>query len=206
MYLWTILQKNDEDLVSKVFKAQKLFPVKDDFINQIKEDKEEIGLNLEDDDIKHMKKSKFKTLVKEKIRDAAHYYLIQKKESLSKLNNLSSEFNLKEYLTTDKLSTQEKQLLFQLHTHMIPVKGNFSSMYKDDMSCRLCNTNSDETQEHILACPILIQSSDSIKYEDIFDQNLDKQIKAVKHWSKLLKTRTIKLTEMKLLLGEARCT
>ena len=200
------LQKNDEELVSKVYKAQKLFPVKDDFINQINEDKEDIGLNLEDDDIKGMKKSQFKSVVKEKIKEAAHGYLIQKKERLSKLSNLSSEFDLKEYLTTDRLSTQEKQLLFKLRTHMIPVKGNFSSMYKDDMSCRLCNLNSDESQEHTFACPILTQSSDSVKYMDIFDQDLDKQIKAVKHWNKLLKTRTIKLKEMNLLPGEARCT
>ena len=32
MYLWTILQKNEEELVSKVYQAQKLFPVKDDFV------------------------------------------------------------------------------------------------------------------------------------------------------------------------------
>ena len=208
MYLWTILQKDDEDLVSKVFKAQKLFPVKDDFINQIKEDKEDIGLNLEDEDIKLMKKSKFKTLVKEKIRGAAHCYLIEKKESLSKLKNLSSEFNLKEYLLTDKLSTSEKQLLFKLRTRMIPVKGNFSSMYKDDLSCHLCNMNLKESQEHLLSCSFLthVNEGSSVEYLDIYHTNLEKQIRAVKHWSILLKTRTIKLNEMKLLSREARRT
>ena len=60
MYLWTILQKNEEELVSKVFRAQKMFPVKDDFVNQIKEDKEEIGLLLSDSEIMIMKKNKFK--------------------------------------------------------------------------------------------------------------------------------------------------
>ena len=208
MYLWKILQKDDEDLVSKVFKAQKLFPVKDDFINQIKEDKEDIGLNLEDEDIKLMKKSKFKTLVKEKIRGAAHCYLIEKKESLSKLKNLSSEFNLKEYLLTDKLSTSEKQLLFKLRTGMIPVKGNFSSMYKDDLSCHLCSMNLKESQEHLLSCSSLthVNEGSSVEYLDIYHTNLEKQIRAVKHWSILLKTRTIKLNEMKLLSREARRT
>ena len=38
MYLWTILQKNEEELVSKVYQTQKLFPVKDDFIHQVKKD------------------------------------------------------------------------------------------------------------------------------------------------------------------------
>ena len=39
---------------------------------------------------------------------------------------------------------------------------------------------------------------------DIFDQNLDMQIIAVKHWNKLLETREIKLKEIKLLQGKAR--
>ena len=63
MYLWTILQKNEEELVSKVYQAQKLFPVKDDFIHQIKEDMNDLGLDIEDEMIKNMKKKKFKTLV-----------------------------------------------------------------------------------------------------------------------------------------------
>ena len=198
----------DDELVSKVYKAQKLFPVKDDFVHQINEDKEEIGLLISESEMKNMKKTSFKSLVKDKIRSSAHSYLVQKKESLSKLNNLTTDFSLKEYLSTDKLSTTEKQLLFKLRTRMIPVKGNFSSMYKEDMSCRLCNLNLTESQELLLSCTSLTHAneSSSIKYLDIFHPNLEKQISAVKHWNMLLKTRTIKLNELKLLSGEARCT
>ena len=124
MYLWTILQKSEEELVTKVYQAQKLFPVKDDFIYQIKEDMEDLGLELEDDKIKNMKKAEFKNLVNSKIREAAHSYLLQKKDMLSKLKNLSSDYQLKEYLQTDCLSTSEKQLLFKLRTRMIPVVKN----------------------------------------------------------------------------------
>ena len=185
-----------------------MFPVKDDFVNQIKEDKEEIGLLLSDSEIMIMKKNKFKNLVKNKIKLAAHSYLVQKKERLSKLNNLTSDFNFKEYLSTDKLSTSEKQLLFKLRTRMIPVKGNFSSMYKDDLSCRLCNTNQTESREHLLSCSFLTHANEgsSVQYLDIFHPDLEKQIRAVKHWTTLLKTRTIRLNEMKLLSREARCT
>ena len=123
---------------------------------------------------------------------------------------LTSDFSFKEYLASDLISTTKKQLLFKLRTRMIHVKGNYSSMYKDDISCDLCNTNSVESQEHILVCPFLVNSNDSercsVQYMDIFSHNLDKQIAAVKYWSKLLKARTIKLNEMKLLSGEARST
>ena len=107
MYLWNILQKNEDELVTKVYNAQKLFPVKDDFFFQIKEDMDDLGLDLEEEAIKNMKKVKFKNLVNGKIRDAAQSYLIQKKENLSKLKNISCRFELKEYLTTNRLSTSE---------------------------------------------------------------------------------------------------
>ena len=183
MYLWNILQKKEEELVSKVYQAQKIFPIKDDFVNQVKEDMEDIGLDLEENTIKNMKKAKFKSLVKGKIREASHSYLVQKQEGCSKLKNLPLSYDIKEYLTTNRLSTSEKQLLFKLRTHMIQVKGNYSSMFKDDMSCRLCDTNSEESQEHILSCPSLATSSNinNVKYMDIYDQNLDIQITAVKH-------------------------
>ena len=42
MYLWNILQKNEDELVTKVYNAQKLFPVKDDFFFQIKEDMDDL--------------------------------------------------------------------------------------------------------------------------------------------------------------------
>ena len=74
--------------------------------------------------------------------------------------------------------------------------------------CRLCNTNTNKSQEHVFICPGLgtLANEDSVKYMDIFDQNLEKQVKAVKYWNLLLKTRTIKLNEMKLLCREAKCT
>ena len=82
-------------------------------------------------------------------------------------------------------------------------------MYKDDLSCRLCDFNSDESHEHVLICPTLAAHSnvDSVKYMDMYDdQNLEKQVNAVKYWSMLMKTRTIKLNEKKLLSREAKCT
>ena len=120
-------------------------------------------------------------MVNTKLREAAHSYLLQKKDILSKLKNLSSDYQLKEYLQTDSLSTSEKQLLFKLRTRMIPVKCNFPSM-QDDLSCNLCNSNTNESQEHVLICPGLgtHANEDSVKYMDIFDQNLEKQVKAEK--------------------------
>ena len=58
MFLWTILQKDNNELVIKVYEAQKLFPTKDDFIDQIIEDCDDIGLELDENSIKNQKKNK----------------------------------------------------------------------------------------------------------------------------------------------------
>ena len=72
-------------------------------------------------------------------------------------------------------------------------------MYKSDLSCTLCDTNSIENQEHVLVCPCLqVQSSTKIQYNDIFSEVTEKQIEAVKHWQNVLKMRKIKL-KMKLI-------
>ena len=51
----------------KVYEAQKLFPTKDDFIYQIKEDCDDIGLNFDEDTFKSLKKDRFKLLVQNKL-------------------------------------------------------------------------------------------------------------------------------------------
>ena len=119
MFLWTILQKNDNELVKKVYEAQKLFPTKDDFYKQVRDDCDDIGLEWNENTMKNLKKDKFKVLVKNKVRNAAHTYLIEKKEKLSKLANLSSDYTFKDYLGSHRLSITEKQLLFKLCTRMI---------------------------------------------------------------------------------------
>ena len=53
---------------------------------------------------------------------------------------------------------------------MINVKKNFSSIYKDDIGCRLCKVHV-ECQEHLLECQKLkkhVEIPEDVKYEDIF--------------------------------------
>ena len=144
--------------------------------------------------MKNLKKDKFKVLVKNKVRNAAHTYLIEKKEKLSKLANLSSDYTFKDYLGSHRLSITEKQLLFKLRTRMIDVKANYPNLYKSDLVCSLCDSNSIENQQHVLVCPsLIVHSSTKIQYTDIFSDNTEKQIEAVKHWNNVLKLRKIKL-------------
>ena len=133
-------------------------------------------------------------IVQNKLRTAAHTYLLEKKDKLSKLDNLSTDYSLKDYLTSHRLSIKEKQLLFKLRTRMIDVKANYPNKHKGELFCTLCESNSTENQQHVLVCPSLIgHSGEQIQYTDIFSENIEKQIEAVKHWNTILKIREIKL-------------
>ena len=67
MYLWNILQNSDDELVKKVYNAQKVLPVKDDWIFSVKEDLEILGIPFDEENIRTTKKESFKKLVNTKI-------------------------------------------------------------------------------------------------------------------------------------------
>ena len=201
MFLWNILQKSDDELVRKVYNAQKLLSVKDDWIHHIEDDLDVLGIPFDEEKIRKTKKFSFKKLVNDNIREASHSSLLQDKKG--KLVNLSSDYGMKEYLSSEKISLEQKQLLFNLRTRMIPVKCNYKRKYEGNLLCTLCDTQAEESQEHLLVCPSLLDKIDvdeSVKYMDIFD-SLDKQVKAVKYISEIMSIRKVQLKEQELSQG-----
>ena len=198
MFLWSILQKSEDELVRKVYNAQKQFRVKDDWIDDIEKDLDDFGIDFDEEIFSKMKNHAVKKLVNQKMREFSHSSLLAEKDgkNLSKLAGLSSHYGMKDYLVTERLTTEQKQLLFSLRTRMVDVRTNYRTKYGTNLSCSLCQIQAEESQEHLLTCTGLseIPKNSSIKYEDIFD-NLEKKVEAVKHWSKLITLRKIKLKE-----------
>ena len=93
------------------------------------------------------------------------------------------------HMTSNKLSCDEKQLLFKLRTRTFDCKSNFKDQFKNDLRCLLCK--SDDTQEHLLNCKPIIQNIDTsnINYNDLFS-NIEKQVKATKVFMKLSRSKT----------------
>ena len=70
-YLQTILKRHPEELVSEVYNVQKNDPIKGDFYDLVMQDLKSIDLNITEDAIIQMKKEKFKSIVKKKVRESA---------------------------------------------------------------------------------------------------------------------------------------
>ena len=194
------MQSSDNELVKKVYDAQKALPVKDDWIYSVREDLEILGISFDEEQIRATKKEAFKKLVNTKIREASYSSLLQDKKG--KLDNLSSHFGLKEYLSSDKLTLQHKQLLLNLCTRMVMVTCNCRRKYEGNLLCTLCDTQSEKSQEHLLVCPALLEDivvDKSVNYMDIFG-TLEKQVKAARYFIQIISVRKVKLKEQEKFL------
>ena len=153
--------------------------------------------------IKNIKKAEFQNLVKKKIRNFSKEYLIILRNKHFKSENLLHENAIKDYLTSNKISTDENKLLFVLKKKTVDVKTNYSNGFSNKQ-CRLCKTEGEEECEiHLIRCVQIVSESnlknylENISYSDIFG-TLDKQIAAAKVWNKGFKVWNRKLETVKL--------
>ena len=57
-----------------------------------------------------------------------------------------------------RMKLSDAQLLFQLGTKMVQLKANYSSKYREDLNCIICEKEGrfqKDTQKHIMKCPII---------------------------------------------------
>jgi hypothetical protein len=129
---------------------------------QIAEDLEQCKINKTEDEIKKMKKYSFKKLVHKKVQEASQEYLLSLRNdpSRSKSKNIVPSKEMKHYLKTNLISTEEKLLLFLMKSRMNNLKWNFKSKYKNNLNCLLCKKGFEESESHLLQCDELINDPD----------------------------------------------
>ena len=194
-YLKNILNKNEHELVHKVYKAQMRKPVKNDWVTSVDNDKKKINMTFTEHQIKKMSKKLYKKNLKQKIRKNAFLELINLKERHSKMKNVNYKtLSLQPYLSDSRFSLKQKQLLFKLRTRMLDVKGNFKSMFQGNIQCDLCNEDVSQSQDHLLDCQKLIDNCSElynnvvVEHDDIFGK-VDKQLSVVRLYQKVLEVR-----------------
>ena len=88
LYLQTILQRNPEELIFRVYTAQKNEPIAGDFCQLVQNDIQLLDLHLSDECIATMSKYDLKALVKIKAKKEAFRYLMSIKETKSKMDDI----------------------------------------------------------------------------------------------------------------------
>ena len=196
MYWWHINNQEETSLVKKCYNGQRLKPVKKDWVHTINKDKKDFNISLQDEDLKTIKKERFRKYLKKEAINLTLKYLNSLKIKHSKSTNLKSdELKAQEYLFDNRLNPREMKLLFQLRTRMYECKGNFEKQYEGFTFCKLCMISRD-TQKHLFECYVLRNSvmdlrlNKKVKYEDIFE-NTDKQVEATRLLDHIIRKREI---------------
>ena len=102
MYLQHILKRPKTELIRKFYEAQKCKTSKGDWVKIVKEDMNEINLEMTDLQISKMTKQKFKKNLKKKISTEAFNYLIKIKETHSKMSEVEYKgLQIQSYLKSD---------------------------------------------------------------------------------------------------------
>ena len=192
MFLHYLLNRDKNELISKVLHAQKDEPVKNDWFSTVIKDLEEFGLEYMDiEDIKNFTKEEWKKIVKEKCKESSLKYLLDGNQEMSKIKHLKYyDLAIQPYLTSTKISTRRKKYLFQFRTRMTSVGYN----YGNKVVCPLCQLGKDD-QEHLFNCIIMKINSKEIynitdeKHEAIYSMNIDILINISKICESAIRTR-----------------
>ena len=126
-----------------------------------------------------MNANTFMTILKCRINDNALSYLTNKQKTKGQEMKYT-EMQLAEYLShiNSKLTIIQKQTMFALHNRMFEISENFPGKQMEDE----CVCTEREEMLHIYNCEILSEGrKPTLIYENIFGDNINKQIEVFKH-------------------------
>ena len=137
------------------------------------------------------------TDIEKKIHHVAVKYLSGLAEKHSKSTKIAEEdFGKKAYFSDKRFSKEDIQILFSLRTKMTDSKSNFSNLFDNDLTCRMCKeVNSIEDEDHILICKKLNTERYDAKFADVYS-DIEKQYKVTQVYKKVLRRRKIYLEAM----------
>ena len=160
-YLHTILTRDDNELIKRVYKTQKSNPSSGDFVKLVESDLETIGEEFDENLIRSMDKEKFKVHVRTKVKEVALSHLKTLQAGHSKIKCIEyTQLATQPYLKSSSFTNKECELLFALRSKSVRgIKAKTPSVYRNNMICPLsCDkTNPQDEQEHLLKCHIILQ-------------------------------------------------
>ena len=165
-------------MLYKFFTAQWKKPIKDDWIEEVKNDLKELDTDMTLDEMKLKSSNSFKRIIIIKTKGYTLDYLLELKDSHSKMDNLNyPKLKLQSYLKDSKITVEEAKNLYRYRTRVAKYKENMKSSFTNvSIACPLCLVQPD-TQIHSVSCPE-VKSKVMVKgtYEDIFYEDIPSDI------------------------------
>ena len=186
LFLKYILEQPEQSNVKRMFELQLEMPSRGDWASTCKKDLNylQIGLSLEE--IRNISKRKYSTILKDKTREFALKYLLEKRGSKGKEIQFSN-LEMADYLLpfNNCLTIDEKCELFAVKNRMIDIPNNFSSK-----SEHKCECGEIETMSHIYKCELYNEGKQQVlPYEKIFCGSLNEEIEVYRKFKQNLEKR-----------------
>ena len=200
MYLHTILKRDKEELIRKVYSAQKEDPLKGDYCKYVSEDLELLELKITDSEIENMSRYQLKQMVKKSARAAAFKYLMKMKAEKSKLDDMQYDsFQLQPYLQSPLFTAEQASLLLALRTRTVRgIRSDFGEMFPEK-GCPLPGCEEQDSLQHLQDCVVLRdlvpEKEGEARYKLVFSKDLQEQKEATDLYHQLLEARQIILEE-----------
>ena len=184
-YLHYLISRKKSEMISQFFWTQWYNPTRDDWTESVKRDLNDFKIRL--DEITNKSKYSVKKMVKKKAQEYALSRLNQKKDSHSKMGNVSyGELKMQEYFKQPGANINELRDTFKFRDKML----EFGQYYRGSavfVSCPLCSTHIDE-QDMLFQCPVMKSEVElHIDLNKIYTDNVDS--KAIKEVSKVMNMR-----------------
>jgi hypothetical protein len=154
-YLKHIIDRSDNELIKKVYNAQKNNPTKGDFAKLVQKDLENIG--MKEEEFVRITRTTVKKEVKTDIKDAAFKELLKMKSDKKKIKEIEyKNLELQNYLKNDSdLTRKESNAIFSIRSQCVKgIRSNFGKMFKSNKCPLNCENDQTpvDTQEHIFKC------------------------------------------------------
>ena len=175
LFLKTILEEKESSTIKKFLMLQFETPTKGDWASSCIQDLKDLKIDLTLEEIRTISKYTYRELIKKSIQRKAFEYLIAKRRSKGQ-EITYKELKMAEYLTPgcEKLTIIDQRNIFAIRNRMVDIQANFSK----DQKLEQCACGALENMKHIYTCHIWNKEHNKdIEYEEIFSENILKQLK-----------------------------
>ena len=201
MFMKHIETRHDEDLLKKVYLAQKENKTRGNLVELVTKDLKSLQISYDEVTSSLVSKEQLKKKLKARATNVAFEYLKTKPLTHTKVKSIGySQLEMQHYLYKSDLSSEEIVTLAAFRPQCVKgIRNNFKKMYGNNIICPLvCDSTAIDTQDHLISCTKLIRDIDDrklIKIQDIYGQ-LEKQEVAATLLTKLIKRRNTMLDKI----------
>ena len=172
-----ILQQPTDSLLHRVYQAQLESPTSGDWASETSKILQMLKIELCNEDIKDMKASQFKSLIRKRTEIVAFSYLCQKQIKGQKGREIPySKVQMADYLLPDSCATfEEKFDIFETRVEVNDMPYNYGKKMFCIDGCEDLLTN-----KHILICPHLNKSNSLAQFYQLLNGNVEEKNEVTK--------------------------